>query len=418
MPGPTPFANRTKFMVVSEVREILKLISRPGIISFAGGLPAPESFPRKDVHDIVEDILADDKDAAGALQYGTTEGYVGLRKELARRMRQKRSVDCEADEVLITAGSQQALDLLARIFLDPGDTVVTSQPTYLGAVTAIYASEARCETVQVDDQGEVPESLANRLDDLAKARRPPKFVYVMPTFHNPLGISMGRKRRQEVYDICAARDLYIVEDDPYYELRYAGEYVPPIKSIDKDERVIYLSTFSKILTPGFRLGWTIAPREVMRHLVVAKQASDLCTNTFGQYIATEYLKKGLVDKHMDGVRAIYGARRKVMLESIEATFPKEAHWTKPEGGMFLWVTLPPEVDTREMLARAVEQKVAYVSGRAFHVGGENGKNSMRLNFSYANEDDIRAGIERLASVIDAEIKRKGAGEREEMPGIF
>ncbi|HLF06548.1 MAG TPA: PLP-dependent aminotransferase family protein [Thermoplasmata archaeon] len=418
MEPKSPFANRTKYMVVSEVREILKLVSRPGIISFAGGLPAPESFPRKEVKEIVDHVLSDDKEAAGALQYGTTEGYVGLRKELAKRMRLKRSVDCDADEILVTAGSQQALDLLARVFLDPGDHVVTSQPTYLGAVTAIYASEARCATVQVDDQGEIPESLSRRLDELAKDKRPPKFVYVMSTFHNPLGISMGRKRRQDVYDICSERDLYIVEDDPYYELRYSGDYIPPIKSIDKDERVIYLSTFSKILTPGFRLGWVIAPKEVMRHLVVAKQASDLCTNTFGQFIATQYLKKGLVDPHMDEVRKIYGSRRKVMLESIEECFPKEAHWTKPDGGMFLWVTLPSEIDTREMLTRAVEQKVAYVSGRAFHVGGENGKNSMRLNFSYANEDDIRTGIQRLAAVIDAELKRKGAGEREEMPGLF
>jgi 2-aminoadipate transaminase len=229
---------------------------------------------------------------------------------------------------------------------------------------------------------------------------------------------MGRKRRQDIYDICAERDLYIVEDDPYYELRYTGDYVPPIKAIDKDEQVIYLSTFSKILTPGFRLGWVISPPEVMRHLVVAKQASDLCTNTFGQYIAAQYLRKGLVDSHMDTVRQLYGARRKVMLEEIERRFPPEARWTRPEGGMFLWVTLPGGIDTREMLTRAVEQKVAYVSGQAFHVGDGEGKSSMRLNFSYSDEGAIRTGIERLAGVIDAELKRKRSGHRDETPGLF
>lgn len=397
------FSRRARRMIPSEIREILKIIQRPGIISFAGGLPAPESFPVQDIREIVDLMLEDKAEAYRALQYDITEGYVPLREEIAERMTGRRGISVSSDDILVTTGSQQALDLLARVLLDPGDLVVTGMPTYLGAVTSIDAYEGRLHSIPLDDYGIFPDRLRHELEHLYTSRGRAKFIYIMPTFHNPAGLCMDRKRRREIYDIASEFDTLIVEDDPYFELRYSGEEVPPIKSLDVEDRVIYLSTFSKILTPGFRLGWCIAPDPILKKMTIAKQSADVCTNVFSQHIAYYYLAKGYVDTHMEKVNTLYKTKRDTMLHTMDECFPTEVKWTRPDGGMFLWAELPSGVDTKKMLHRAVEKGVAYVSGKAFFPYARGGENCMRLNFSYMNRDLICEGIRRLSDVISDEI---------------
>jgi 2-aminoadipate transaminase len=299
---------------------------------------------------------------------------------------------------LITSGSQQALDLLGKVFISPGDTVLVEAPTYLGALQAWNAYEPRFITIPLDDNGMQVELL----DDIL-AREPVKFIYVLPNFHNPAGTTLPLERRVKLAEIAAKHKVFVVEDDPYGELRFEGEDIPPIISLHK-ENVIYLGTFSKTLAPGIRIGWIIAPEVVMDKLVQAKQGSDLHTGTYVQMLAYDIASRGILKRHVQKIRQVYRERRDVMLEALEEHFPEQASWTRPEGGLFLWARCPEEVDTASLMEKALEEKVAFVPGFAFYPDGERGRNAMRLNFSCTAPDKIHEGIRRLGRVLKAECK--------------
>jgi len=337
-----------------------------------------------------------------ALQYGTTEGLPLLRNVLAQRMRDKKGIDCEMHDILITGGAQQALSFVAFNLLDPGDTYITSAPTYLGALQAFHAYQGNCECIPMNDQGIDIESLRRNLKRLHRTGITPKFLYAVATFQNPSGESISLEHRKELIEIASEYDFLIIEDDPYGELVFEGESIPSIKSLDTKGRVIYIGTFSKVLAPGFRLAWVIASEEIINKFALTKQSSDLCSNMFVQYIAYEYIKGGYLDTQIQHIKVLYRHKRDVMIKALEDYFPKGAKWTVPGGGMFLWVTLPKNVNTRLMFKRAVANKVAYVVGDAFYPDSSN-YNSMRLNFSYAEDDVMREGIKRLAEVIKEEM---------------
>lgn len=394
------FSRRTKVMRPSEIRELLKLTQQPDIISFAGGLPNPDAFPIDEIQDITRRVL--EEKGKLALQYGPTEGIRSLRETLANRCR-KDGMDASSDNVLITTGSQQGLDVIGRIFLDPGDTIIVELPTYLGAINAFRAYEVNFEGIPLDKDGMRIDLLEDKIEDLKKKGITPKFIYVVPTFQNPAGVVMPENRRRKLVDIANEHDLLIIEDDPYGKLIYEGDFVRPIKSFDDEGRVIYLSTFSKILSPGFRLAWIVADEEIIRKLSIGKQALDLCSNTFAQYIANEFIESGYLDLHIMRIIEMYRPKRDRMMESIKKYFPEDTICHKPRGGMFAWVTLPGDIDTEEMFLDAIKEKVAYIHGKAFHVDG-GGASSMRLNFSYSSEELIEEGIKRLGKVIERKLK--------------
>jgi len=396
------FSKRANRMRSSEIRELLKLTQIPGMISFAGGLPSPKAFPVDIIHQCIDETFNNNSEKA--LQYGTTEGVTKLRRVLAERMRKKRNIDCELHDIIITSGAQQALSLAAITFLDPGDTYITSVPAYLGAVQAFHAFEANCESIPMDEEGIDTDSLRRNLERLRRTGIYPKFFYSVPTFQNPSGETMSLNHRKELLDIASEYDFLIIEDDPYGDLIFEGEQIPPIKSLDKRGRVIYLSTFSKILAPGFRLGWVIASKEILDKLILAKQATDLCTNVFSQYVAYEYVNRGFLDEQVNKISIMYKHKRDVMLDSLQKYFPKQVTWTVPKGGMFIWISLPKTIDTRLMFQKALSKKVAYVVGEAFFPEGGN-YHSMRLNFSYSEDDIIQEGIKRLADVINEELSK-------------
>jgi 2-aminoadipate transaminase len=394
------FSARSKNLKSSEIRELLKLTQSPGFISLAGGLPNPDAFPVDVIHECIEKVFK--TNIHNALQYGTTEGLPLLRNVLAQRMREKKGIDCELHDILITGGAQQALSFVAFNLLDPGDTYITSAPTYLGALQAFHAYQGNCECIPMNDEGIDIESLRRNLKRLHRTGITPKFLYAVATFQNPSGESISLEHRKELLEIASEYDFVIIEDDPYGELVFEGDSIPPIKSLDTKGRVIYIGTFSKVLAPGFRLAWVIASEEIINKFALTKQSSDLCSNMFVQYIAYEYIKGGYLDIQIQHITKLYRHKRDVMIKALEEYFPEEAKWTAPGGGMFLWVTLPKNVNTRLMFKRAVAKKVAYVVGDAFYPDSSN-YNSMRLNFSYSDDDVMREGIKRLAEVIKEEM---------------
>ncbi|MFW6195829.1 MAG: PLP-dependent aminotransferase family protein [Thermoplasmatota archaeon] len=396
-------------MKASEIRELLKLIQKPGLISFAGGLPNPEAFPTEETREIINNLL--DEMGDKILQYGSTEGVNNLRDELAKMMT-GRGMPVERDNIVITAGSQQALELLSKVLLDPGDTIIVGSPTYLGATGAFRAFEANMETVRVEEDGMDMEMLDKKVGQLIKMGRKPKFVYLVPTFQNPSGATMSAEKRHKLIDIAEKYDILIVEDSPYSHLRYEGEPMPHLMSIDDDDRVVRLETFSKILAPGFRIAWCTGPKTLIDKMVIAKQATDLCTNPFGQYVAWKYVSEGILDKHLEEIKELYNKKRLTMLEAMEEHFPEEAEWNRPMGGMFIWAKLPEYVNTREMFDKAVQRNVAYVVGDAFFVE-DRGYNTMRINFTHSSEEEIKEGIKHLGEVIKEEIKQKKM-EKEQM----
>jgi 2-aminoadipate transaminase len=385
-------ADRTKRMQRSVIRELLKFTQMPDIISFAGGLPAPEVFPVREFRESSAFVLAECPERA--LQYGTTEGFLPLRRYLAEKV-QKYGIPAVPENILLTNGSQQALDLVGKVFISPGDTVLTEAPTYLGALQAWNGYEPRFVTVPLDDDGMQVDKLEPILE-----REEVKFIYVLPNFHNPAGTTLPLDRRERLVQIAARHNVFIVEDDPYGELRFEGEDIAPLISLHK-ENVIYLGTFSKTLAPGIRLGWIIAPEIVMERLVQAKQGADLHTGTFVQMLAYDIASRGILKRHVGTIRTVYRERRDVMLESIEKHFPPGVSWTRPQGGLFLWIRCPEGVDTEQLLKKALEEKVAFVPGFAFFPDGR-GRNAMRLNFSAMPPDKIRLGIERLGRVLTKE----------------
>jgi 2-aminoadipate transaminase len=394
------FSKRATRFRSSEIRELLKVTQIPGMISFAGGLPNPMAFPVEIIHECVEKIFKDD--IKSALQYGSTEGVTQLRGILAKRMKKNYQINCELHDVMITSGAQQALSLVALCFLDPGDTYLTTVPAYLGAIQAFQAYEANCESIPMNDEGIDTDSLRRNLDRLHRTGIIPKFIYTVPTFQNPSGETISPSHRKELLDIASEYDFLIIEDDPYGELIFEGSSIKPIKSYDTKGRVVYISTFSKILAPGFRLGWIIASKVILDKFIQGKQAADLCTNVFSQYVAYEYIEGGYLDKHVERIKELYKNKRDLMLKALEDYFPPEVKWTIPKGGMFIWITLPKSIDTRLMFQKAIAKNVAYVVGEAFFPEGGD-YNSMRLNFSYSEDEQIKEGIKRLAKVIKNEL---------------
>jgi 2-aminoadipate transaminase len=400
------YADRTRKMSSSVIRELLKLTEQPDVISFAGGLPAPEMFPVKEFQEACNQVLSDH--GAQALQYSTTEGYLPLR-ELIVRHNARFNVKVTTENILITSGSQQALDFIGRLFINRGDHVVVESPTYVGALQAWNAYGAQYISVESDENGMIVDKLEEAL------RIGPKFIYVLPNFQNPSGATMSMERRQQLIRLADQYGVPIVEDDPYGQLRYDGRHIPSLSTLDSRYRdsgdeysgnVIYLSTFSKLLSPGLRLGWVIAPPQVIRKLVMTKQAADLHTSSFNQHVAYEVAKNGFLDEHVKLIRATYRERRDVMLEMMDEVFPSEMRWAKPLGGMFLWGVLPQGVDAAEILKTAVERKVAFVPGVAFHSNG-NGTNTMRLNFSFSSPDTIREGMTRLGTTLKEVLSSNG-----------
>lgn len=394
------FAERTKDMKASEVRELLKLLQVPGMISFAGGFPNPETFPTELIRKIADDILR--TDGPQALQYGITEGYPPLREAVADRMN-KKGMDVSKDNVLITSGSQQVIDLMGKMFIDPGDIVVVSAPTYLAALTSFSAYQANFESIPLDQDNMRMDLFEDRIKKLARRGRPPKIVYVLPNFHNPAGVTMPEKNRKKLIDLASDFDLIVLEDDPYSELRYTGEPIPPIKSFDDEGRVVYMGTFSKILAPGLRTGWLVADPEILRKLVIAKQSTDVCTNMLSQRIAHEYIIRGHIDPQIEKIKKIYGRKLDIMLKGLEEYAPSEIKWVKPQGGMFLWLTLPETIDSGDLLTKALKKQVAFVTGKAFYADPKDGKNAMRLNFTHSSDDTITEGLKRLGSVMNEEL---------------
>lgn len=393
------FADRTERMHASDIREILKVTAMPDVISLAGGLPAPEVFPVEEFRQAFERVLTER--GAVALQYGPSEGYQPLREFLAERLR-RFGTRCSADNILITNGSQQALDLIGKVFLNPGDKVLLEKPSYLGAIQAFDSYQASYVVVPMDENGMVTEGL-----DEILSRERVKFIYALPNFQNPSGRTMSLERRRQLVEIATRHNVPIVEDDPYGELRYEGRDLPSLKSMDTADIVIGLGTFSKILAPGLRLAWMVLPDELFDMVLLAKQPADLHTSTISQMAVWEVCKDGFVDRHIEKIKAVYRERRDVMLDALEAYFPRNARWTKAEGGMFVWAELPEEIDTRELLIEAVqEQKVAFVPGQSFHTDGS-GQNTMRLNFSNVTPERLRIGIERLGRAIERRLARTG-----------
>ncbi|MGE5248791.1 MAG: PLP-dependent aminotransferase family protein [Bacteroidota bacterium] len=401
------YAHRTQRMGSSVIRELLKYTEQPDIISFAGGLPAPDVFPVKEFQEACNIVLQNY--GAQALQYGTTEGYYPLREMIARHT-SRYSVQVKPENILITSGSQQALDFIGRLFINRGDHIVCESPTYLGALQAWNAYGAQYVPVRADENGMI-------VDELEEALRVgPKFIYVLPNFQNPSGSTLSLERRMKLIEVADKYGVPIIEDDPYGQLRYEGMHIPSLVMLDSQYRndmdgtysgnVIYLSTFSKLLAPGLRLAWVVAPPEVVRRLVMTKQAADLHTSSFNQYVAYEVAKGGFLDEHVKVIRATYKERRDVMLEMMEEMFPPQMRWTHPLGGMFLWGIMPEGVDGTEVLKAALERKVAFVPGASFHPNG-GGENTMRLNFSYSAPDTIREGISRLGNTLKQVLTRNG-----------
>lgn len=392
------FAQRTQLMKGSAIRELLKFVEDPEVISFAGGMPAPDAFPIKEFTDACNRVLK--TQSSQALQYGSTDGYLPLREMIAQQSK-RYGIEVTPENILITSGSQQALDLLGKIFINPGDHIVVENPTYVGALQALNAYGAEYIPVPTDEEGMVTSELEKSL------RSSPKFIYVLPNFQNPTGVTLSFERRLQLIELSEKYGVPIIEDDPYGQLRFEGDNLPPIEVLDSQTRaqggcysgnVIYTSTFSKTLSPGIRLAWVIAPPEVIHKLVLAKQGTDLHTATFNQMIAYEVGKNGFINEHVKYIRKIYKERRDVMLDTLEEHMPEGVKWTHPEGGLFLWMTLPECIDSRELLTEALKFKVAFVPGCSFFADGSH-PNTMRLNFSYASPDLINEGIGRLAKAV-------------------
>ncbi len=395
------FSAIAKHLKASEIRELLKVTQEPDIISLAGGLPSPEAFPVDIIKDITSYML--EKYGDKMLQYGSTEGVNSFRDTLAEFITSRyKFKNIERDNIFITTGSQQGLYLAAKIFIDPGDTVIVEAPTYVGVLTAFQSYNPKYESIEMDDNGMRVDMLEDKLRELKSENVKPKLIYTIPTFQNPAGVTLSEDRRKYLLELAEEYDILILEDAPYEELRFSGEPIPQIKRMDKDERVIYLGTFSKTLSPGMRIAYMVAHKDIIKKAVLAKQGVDLCTSPFLQYVAQEYLKGGYFDKHIPNIIRIYKKKRDAMLEALEDYFPDGVAWTKPDGGMFLWVTLPEGMDAQKLFNIAIKNKVAFVIGAAFFPYRDH-KNTLRLNFTYPSIEDIQEGVKRLAKAIKEEM---------------
>ena len=387
------YALRTSGMSASEVRALFAVASRPEVVSLAGGMPYVDAIPQEDVLEAVRQVLA--THGMASLQYGGGQGYSGLRDRLLDLMLAE-GVTADADDVVVTTGAQQALDLVGKIFVNPGDLIAVEAPAYVGALTAFSAYEPRYLQIDLDDDGMIVDQLE---EALLRGERP-KFVYTCPNFGNPAGVTLSYERRQQLVSLCREASIPIIEDNPYGMLRFEGDPLPCLRTLDP-ENVIYLGTVSKVFSPGVRVGWALAEQSVVQRLVLAKEAADLCGSSFTMMLTERYFAGDRWQTNLATLVDTYRARRDTMLEAIDEHFPDGAMWTVPAGGFYVWVTLPEWFDTQAMLAAAVERRVAYVPGTAFYPDGR-GKNQMRLAFCFPTEDRIREGIQRLGSLLEDE----------------
>ncbi len=396
------FAERTKVMKSSAMRDLMALTERDDVISLAGGLPDTSTFPPDSYASLMRTVAA--QSCARALQYGPTEGLSAVKHCIVQVMAAE-GMTVDPDEVLVTTGGQQVIDLVCKTLLDPGDVVIAEAPTYPGAVPTFCAYQADVVQVRMDRDGMRTDELEATLDGLERDGRTPKFVYTVPNFHNPAGVTMSLERRRHLVQLASERELLVLEDNPYGLLRYEGEQLPTLHSLDQ-EFVIYASTFSKILSPGVRLGWSVAPPPVLAKMNIGKQSSDLCSSSISQYFVSAYFESGPWEDYVRSLIEIYRRRRDVMLDSLAEHFPREADWTHPQGGLFIWATLPDYIDTTDLLARALQEHVAFVPGRAAYIDGRGGS-EMRLNFSGVNEDQIREGVRLIGEVVREQVALYG-----------
>ena len=399
---PELLSNNSRVLRRSEIREILKLTRKPGVISFAGGLPYPGLFPIEELKDIVATVL--DREGGQALQYGPTEGDPRLIDFLVKWMQEHEGAEVDNNYFLICSGAQQALDIIGRVFIDPGDPIIVGLPTYLGAIQAFQSYRAKLIGVPVDKEGMDVDEVEKALKTSAEKGSKIKFIYVVPDFQNPAGVTMSLARREKLLELCYEYDTVTIDDSPYRDLRYEGEPLPMVGPMDKRGYAFSVHTFSKIFSPGPRLGWIVANPAIMDKLVMAKQPADLCTSSFTQAILFEYLNRGLLKPHIAKSVDYYRKKQRAMLQALDKYMPKDSgiDWTHPEGGLFLWMCLPEHMDADALFPKAVEKKVAYVMGSAFHFD-RSGKNSLRLNFSYPSEEEIDEGIKRLADLFKDEL---------------
>ena len=403
------FARRMKDLRASEIREILKLTLQEDMISFAGGMPAPEAFPVKEMAEISQGILQ--QHGREALQYSTTEGYLPLREKIADRLQQKFKISALAENILITCGSQQALDFSGKLFLDEGDVVLCENPTYLAAISAFKAYGVRFRPIPCDRGGMILSELKKALDEEERAR----LIYVIPDFQNPTGICWSEKRRQGFMDLVGHYDIPVLEDNPYGELRFEGEMLPALASMDKNGQVISTGTFSKTFCPGLRIGWLSAPKGIFSRYVLVKQGGDLCTSLRSQMEIAAYMEHFDFEAHIASLTQLYKERRDIMFDCLCREMPPEVLFEKPAGGLFLWLSLPQGLPAENLLQKALTEKVAFIPGNAFFVHG-GGENTLRLNYSNMPDPKIREGIRRLAAVIRKEMQKEQKQEEESVVG--
>jgi 2-aminoadipate transaminase len=394
------YARRAREVQASAIREICKLIAKPEVRSLAGGWPDPATFPVEEIREISRWVL--ENNPGLALQYTTSEGLPELRGFLADWVKKTDGIDCTPDDLFITHGSAQGMELAAKILIEPGDVALVGLPTYFGGSGACQTFGAELVGVPLDDDGMNMEALEERVAGVEREGKNAKLVYVIPDFHNPAGTTMPAERRESLVEIASRHDLAIVEDNPYRDLRYSSETIPPIKAFDTEDRVIYLRSFSKIFCPGLRLAFCVAHADAIRRMVIARQFEDCCANAFGQYVLYEFCRRGLLDKQIDKNRAHYRKKRDVMLRAVEKHFPREVRWNKPDGGFFVFVRLPEGLDGEELLREAVGRNVAFVAGAPFYADG-GGKNTFRLSFAQSEPKVMEEAVEELGKLLRARI---------------
>jgi len=393
---PAMFATRTSNVSASIIREILKLTQGSDIISFGGGFPSPQSFPVEDMKRYNEELLA--KYGKEILQYGTTEGFVPLREILAKQA-EEIGISATKENILLTTGAQQVIDLMAKALIDKDDVVLVENPTFLAALNVFKMYEARIVGVDTDSHGLLPDDLERKIKE-----HKPKLVYIIPNFQNPTGVTTSFSRRKEIMDACGKAGVPVLEDDPYSLIRFEGEHLPAISSFDKWGTAVYASSFSKTVSPGIRLGYAIAGKDIMNKLVVGKQTTDVCSNNLAQRAVYEFMASGRFAEHVKDIISEYRPKRDKMFEMVERTFPKGTKLNKPHGGLFLWAKLPDGISAEQMLKPAIEKaKVAYIPGSPFYIDPSHGKDEMRMNFSNATLEQIEIGIERLGKVLSGKI---------------
>ena len=403
------FAARTRVMKSSAMRDMMAVTARPEVISLAGGLPDTSTFPPDTFAAVTQRIAT--QSCAKALQYGPTEGLPETKDCIASVMAAE-GMRADHEDIVVTTGGQQVIDLVVKTLVDPGDVIIAEAPTYPGAVPTFSSYQADLVQIEMDAHGMRIDLLEETLDRLEREERRPKFIYTVPTFQNPAGVTMSLERRRRLVEVANERELLVLEDNPYGMLRYEGEPLPPLRALDGGVFVMYLGTFSKILSPGIRLGWVVAPPPVLEKINLGKQAADLCTSTLSQLMVQAYFEQSRWGDYVEALTELYRDRRDTMLDALAEFFPREAEWTRPQGGMFIWATLPDFIDTTDLLARALRENVAFVPGSGAYLDGR-GRSSMRLNFSASDGDDIREGVRRIGEVIKEQVELYGTltGER-------